>query len=238
MACWTRFRLCVGSTRTLATLAETRRGSPSSALELGPPVSTSSSSRTTLRVNVMFYFNVWFYSSYRTYFLISFHHLCCFFLFKPTLTTSYQLGSTLLNQWSKTNISFTHFFYSGLDLISLKICSFFPSFISFHRDKTLNEPTSVAINHTFSLLSGQMCAGQAQQKMKYRMKVLCSGLVNNMESCLSVQFYSFTANWCSLCPLHICGALLRHTMWSMSDYGKMCGSARDRGGPRGGPCLL
>lgn len=34
-------------------------------------------------------------------FFISFHHLCCFFLFKPTLTTSYQLGSTLLNQWSK-----------------------------------------------------------------------------------------------------------------------------------------
>lgn len=113
---------------------------------------------------------------------------------------------------SKTNISFTYFVYSGLDLISLKICSFFPSFISFHRDKTLNEPTSVAINHTFTLLSGQMCAGQAQQKMKYRMKVLCSGLVNNMESCLSVQFYSFTANWYSLCTVHICGALLHHTI--------------------------
>lgn len=50
MASWTRSKPCAGSTRTLATLAETPRGSPSSAPEPGPPASTCSSSRTTRKV--------------------------------------------------------------------------------------------------------------------------------------------------------------------------------------------
>lgn len=50
MGCLTRFRPCAGSTRTSATSAETQRGSPSSAPELGLPASTSSSSHTTRRV--------------------------------------------------------------------------------------------------------------------------------------------------------------------------------------------
>lgn len=50
MAFWTRFRLCAGSTRTSATLAETQRGSPSSALALGRPVSISSYFHTTRKV--------------------------------------------------------------------------------------------------------------------------------------------------------------------------------------------
>lgn len=50
MGCLTRFRPCAGSTRTSATSAETQRGSPSSAPELGHPASTSSSSHTTRRV--------------------------------------------------------------------------------------------------------------------------------------------------------------------------------------------
>lgn len=53
MAFWTRFRPCVGSMRTLATSAETRRGSLFSALELERHVSTSSSSLTIQRVIVL-----------------------------------------------------------------------------------------------------------------------------------------------------------------------------------------
>lgn len=77
-ASWTRSRPCVGSMRTSVTLAETQRGSPSSAPGPGHPVSTSSSSHTTRRVTedsvVSCYLCVVFLAQDPVFFILFPHH--------------------------------------------------------------------------------------------------------------------------------------------------------------------